>query len=119
MSVKKPTANCPNCGAPIKSLPTFGHSQWCEYCGTLVDMSPYMPKPNALSQTNRPSETVRVEKQIVYVPTAFSPKPQSAKARRWIKRDDDGRMPPEEWWKIGLVVVVVLAPFLWAVSVLL
>lgn len=120
MSVKKPTASCPNCGAPIKSLPTYGHSQWCEYCGTLVDMTPFMPKPGVSGSSKKMQPTeVRVEKHVVYVPSTPPAPSRQTQSDQWIKKDKDGHIPPEEWWKIAVCALILVSVFVWAVTALL
>ena len=82
MPKKEKSVHCPNCGAPIKSIPVYGVTAKCSYCDALVNVGEffqpklaappdppkrkeYRPAPSAVKQTV-PSRKFSQEDYIGY-----------------------------------------------------
>lgn len=66
MPKKANTPVCPNCGAPVPAVLTFGNMVKCEYCGSYVNISEFFQSkaptvtapvsPSPVQRQQRPSE---------------------------------------------------------------
>ena len=43
MQKKETSVRCPNCGAPIKSIPVYGLTVRCAYCDSLINIGDFFP----------------------------------------------------------------------------
>ena len=87
MPKKEKAVNCPNCGAPIRSIPTFGVMAECDYCGSWVNVSDFIlpktpPKPVSVPAEKLDSPTSMSRHETVYIP---EPVKQSNKKNPWTK----------------------------------
>lgn len=78
MPKKANTPVCPNCGAPVPAVLTFGNMVKCEYCGSYVNISEFIRSkappaptpapPRPVQRQPRPSEQ---RPKVMYKPEDY------------------------------------------------
>ena len=78
MPKKANTPVCPNCGAPVPAVLTFGNMVKCEYCGSYVNISefirskaPAAPPPAAPRPAPKPQYPSQQRPKVTYKPEDY------------------------------------------------
>lgn len=107
MPKKEKTMHCPNCGAPIRSVPVSGSVVKCDYCDSLVNVPDFFPSKPAPPPAPKPAPVAPAPKPPVPPPVDFAPKAPVPQKKR--------KLSDQDIIAIIEVVLAVIIVFTWPI----